>query len=70
MIEDVEGIKEGVLGVLQDRDLIKTEVGSRRSEVGGREGTNKIRQGGFRTARKYDIAESRERFLEAVVQRT
>ena len=27
---------------------------------------NKIREGGFRTAGKYDIAESREKFLEAV----
>jgi len=27
---------------------------------------NKISKGGFRTARKYDISESREKFLEAV----
>ncbi|RKX39057.1 MAG: hypothetical protein DRP20_01715 [Thermotogae bacterium] len=27
---------------------------------------NKIRDGGFRTAGKYDIPESREKFLEAV----
>ena len=27
---------------------------------------NKIREGGFRTAGKYDISESREKFLEAV----
>jgi hypothetical protein len=26
---------------------------------------NKIREGGFRTAGKYDISESREKFLEA-----
>jgi len=51
-VEDVEGIKEGVLKIFQDTDL-----------------ANKIREGGFRTARKYDISESREKFLEAVVQR-
>jgi hypothetical protein len=27
---------------------------------------NKIRDGGFRTAGKYDISESREKFLEVV----
>ena len=48
-VEDVEGIKEGVLKIFQDTDL-----------------ANKIREGGFRTARKYDISESRERFSEAV----
>ena len=51
-VEDVEGIKEGVLKIFQDKDL-----------------ANKIREGGFRTAGKYDIAESREKFLEAVVER-
>jgi radical SAM superfamily enzyme len=48
-VEDVEGIKRGVLKILQDTDL-----------------ANKIREGGFRTAGKYDILESREKFLEAV----
>ena len=48
-VEDVEGIKEGVLKIFQDTDLV-----------------NKIREGGFWTAGKYDIAESRRRFLEAV----
>lgn len=51
-VEDVEGIKEGVLKIFQDRDL-----------------RNKIREGGFRTAGKYDIAESRERFLEKVIEK-
>ena len=48
-VEDVEGIKRGVLTILQDTDL-----------------ANKIREGGFLTAGKYDISESREKFLEAV----
>ena len=48
-VEDVEGIKEGVLKIFQDKDL-----------------ANKIREWGFRTAGKYDISESREKFLEAV----
>ena len=48
-VDDVEGIKRGMLKIFQDTDL-----------------ANKIREGGFRTAGKYDISESREKSLEAV----